>query len=644
MLNPSDRISYVDELRPPDGYMLDYALATTYSLDLLTLLTAPLSMALFECESQADVVKRPIAVLEALRRVSGRFSVFCQQGQIKVPRQQHRLYSYLEPFVIEVQPNDKNGVFHPKIWAIRYSAGEHDPILYRMLCLSRNLTFDRSWDTVLVLEGKLNQQRKLGYQRNRLLGEFIAELPSFAKSVVSPDIKKHVTQMAEELRRVQFELPAGLSETDRDDVLQFVPLGTSRVGKAPSFEDCKRLLVVSPFLSDKWVKDLAKLNAEIMLISRQDTLDALRETTYEKLKKADIQLYIMDASAEKPEDVIGADAEYRQDNDDPMSANESDATELAGLHAKLYVAEYGKRDVYLWTGSANATNAGFEHQNVEFMVRLYGKASCIGIDGIIGAANDDSTKKEVENLRQLMCKYQRAETPSNDNEEQAIDDIIEQVRRVISRADLKLVATENEDQRYTLALFNDGKPLDLSDVTASCAPITMNKSAARLLSNFKSGEPVMFFQVPLVDLTSFIAFYLKIKRGDTEKAIEFVLNLPVSGFPTDRNEKILHSIIDSPDRFLSYLSLLLSGETPETDPLAPRKPAEPCGVGFFGDSLSSLFEQLVRAYSRRPEQIDRIDALVRDFQQHSERAKVIPEEFLALWKSFKRAKSSGGEK
>lgn len=50
MLDPNSRRLYLEALQSPEGYRLDRAVATTFSLDLLTLLMAPLSFAMFECE------------------------------------------------------------------------------------------------------------------------------------------------------------------------------------------------------------------------------------------------------------------------------------------------------------------------------------------------------------------------------------------------------------------------------------------------------------------------------------------------------------------------------------------------------------------------------------------------------------------
>ncbi|MBO5884988.1 MAG: hypothetical protein J6Q51_04250, partial [Clostridia bacterium] len=43
--------------------------------------------------------------------------------------------------------------FHPKFWLIKYVNNEGEA-LYRVVVLSRNLTFDRSWDVSFCMEGR----------------------------------------------------------------------------------------------------------------------------------------------------------------------------------------------------------------------------------------------------------------------------------------------------------------------------------------------------------------------------------------------------------------------------------------------------------------------------------------------------------
>ncbi len=166
MLDPNERQTYIDALRPPYEYVFDRAIGTTYSLNLLTLLTVPLSFAKFEIKTKDEILDNPVSVLEALRRIAGRIHIFCQCGAIKVPPSPNPLFQYLERMLHEVSPPNPQGVFHPKIWVLRFIHEKNQNILYRLLCLSRNITFDKSWDTSLSLEGEV---RGRFYNRNKPL-------------------------------------------------------------------------------------------------------------------------------------------------------------------------------------------------------------------------------------------------------------------------------------------------------------------------------------------------------------------------------------------------------------------------------------------------------------------------------------------
>ena len=61
------------------------------------------------------------------------------------------IYSLLEEMIVTV-PIPGRGIFHPKIWAIRFASPDGSIIRYRLAVMTRNLTSDRSWDLCLKLE------------------------------------------------------------------------------------------------------------------------------------------------------------------------------------------------------------------------------------------------------------------------------------------------------------------------------------------------------------------------------------------------------------------------------------------------------------------------------------------------------------
>lgn len=97
MLDPRDRLLLLESLRPPEGYILDGAVGTSFSLDLLSVLTVPLAFTFYDWENvDGEPSTDPLALLEAVRRNADRLHIFCQAGAIKVPPQGRLLFSYLE--------------------------------------------------------------------------------------------------------------------------------------------------------------------------------------------------------------------------------------------------------------------------------------------------------------------------------------------------------------------------------------------------------------------------------------------------------------------------------------------------------------------------------------------------------------------
>ena len=119
MLNPnSDRLDYGQLLAPPTGYHLDFAVGTTYSLDLDALVGASLALGL-GVETDSDLMNNPVCLLEALRSINDKLVLFCEDGQIHLPGKVTPLYILLERSVFAVKTskrreNTQYPSFHPK--------------------------------------------------------------------------------------------------------------------------------------------------------------------------------------------------------------------------------------------------------------------------------------------------------------------------------------------------------------------------------------------------------------------------------------------------------------------------------------------------------------------------------------------------
>jgi hypothetical protein len=627
MLDPTNRRLYLERLRPPAECRLDYAIATTYSLDLLTLLMLPLSSAMFECQNTDQALSDPTALLEALERTTGRLLVFCQRGRIAVPSTQQLLFSYLEPMVVEAVLSPSSGSLHAKTWLMRF-IGPDSKTIYRFICLSRNLTFSRFWDTALVLEGEL-QDRKVGYSRNRPLSDFVAYLPTLACTPVGEKTRGKIETMSEEVRRVDFEPPPELE--NEKDWLAFWPVGIPHHRRLSIKGRVDRLLIVSPFLTGDRIRRLTDNRAECILVSREESVDELDEDTRARFN----DILVMDEAATRPKETIERIAGERDTAE--TEDTETQEPEPSSLHAKLYVADAGWK-ARLWTGSTNATHSAFSGRNVEFMVELRGKRSKIGIDTILGHDEHRTT------FRDLLRSYvPPSESLPENPEQRVLEERVESLRQGIVTSDLQLSVHRVKDgDSYDLVLRMDSQdPLSLHDGDdGQCWPITLEKGYAQDLRALLTDREVAFRSLSTVAVTRFIAFELIGRSGSLEHSTRFVLNLPIDNIPDDRDNHILRSILSDNNRFVRYLLLLLSEDATTAWLTEQRQHTD---LGMSGQAVpllgvSDLAERLVRTYSRTPEKLDRVAKLVEDLCKTPEGRKLLPEGFEELWRVIWKAR------
>ena len=606
MLEPNDRCRLLESLRPPFGYELNCAIGTTFSLDLLTLLTVPLAFTLFDWEDEEGrPTVEPLAILEALRRYSDRISVFCQAGQIMIPRKDQLLYSHLEDSVFEVVVPNGQGVFHPKLWVLRFTAPDK-PILYRVLCLSRNLTFDRSWDTALVLDGELIDRKK-AFATNHPLGNFVASLPNLTIRPLSDQVVKNIQRVEQELRRVQFEPPEGFDE------ISFWPLGIEGARRWPFDGRIDRMLIVSPFVSEDSLLRLSNQSDGNVLVSRLDSLETLDPKCLKNFKS----IYFLNPAADVEE------------NEEEENAVETEAR-LEGLHAKFYIVEEGW-DARIWTGSANATNAAFNN-NVEFMVGMVGKKSRFGIDAFL------SQTKGTTSFADLLQEFTLSEhMTSIDPEQEKLDRLADDVRRGLVATKLVAQVKTTEEQnifKIQLHFLGDVTFKIPSEVSIKCWPITLRETAAVSLTR-GSGPAAEFRQLSFEALTSFFAFELKATKGEKKTTRRFVLNVPLDGAPTDRRERILRSLLHNRNQVLRFILFILAEGSTDAHELLQEVRSTMTGesgnkVGGSGIELP-LFESLVKALDRDPLKLDQIGRLVDDLKKTPEGKELLPEGFDLIW-------------
>jgi len=616
MLAPDQRELFLDALRPPEGYQFDRGVGTTFTLDLLTLLLTPLSLALLEVSDPESALNDPVLLLEGVRNYADRLAIFCQPGRIAIPPPDNYLYSLFEKSVVEVQAKG-GGVFHPKVWLLRYLAdGEAKPPLYRLLNLSRNLTFDKSWDLVLRLEGYLATHRRLAYGRNNPLGNFVQQLPELAVHPVDPRIAEDIALLQDEVRRVAFQVPWPFQGDPA-----FYPLGIPGCPRLRLDRRCDRMLVVSPFLSDRLLRQLTEQGERHVLLSRAKSIDALKPKTLERFER----LYVLDdtETAEPDTDTtMGVGEEVPGASHDP-----------SGLHAKLFVQEAGWNATWL-VGSANATNAAFRRKNVEFMIELQGRKSKIGINSVLGEEADDSA------ILSLLRAYRASGKVEVDEKQKQVEAVADRVRDWLVDLKLRLEVAEQNAERFDLVLYsNHAWPNPpQGDYSVACWPVTLRPEHRIPIEPTSRSTALIFPKVSILALTSFIAFEVTARVEDHKHTLRFVLNLPISGIPHGRSDRLFSAIISDREQFLRYLWLILAAEdTSLTHWIVD-------GTGRSWDSASGgvgmpLLEVLMRALSRSPEKIDRIAELVEGLRRTPEGREVLPEGFEAFWEAVTQTRS-----
>lgn len=590
MLDPNHRHLLTDILRAPDGYELTDAIACTYSLDLMALASIPLLCLGHESdvlEDGADKdVGRQLAGIECIRRGMSKFTVFCQAGAIHEPAKVRSSYIWLEQSVVEVTISDRNqrGVFHPKLWLLRFSSAELG-VRYRVVVLSRNLTFDRSWDVVASLEGQLKNRDKNRISSSVPLAEFVAALGEDIPAVheMSEGNRERRDLFAQELCKVALENPDGV------DAWKFWPLSLSSsklqahhlfsAKNSPfrTWADAARpgsgrqLLVVSPFLGDAVFNALAELNQRvpIQLVSSEQVLD---EYSY---------------CADKSPEGLGPRQVWAFQGHEPSS-------QLSGLHAKLWVADDGRQG-HVWLGSANATDAAFG-RNVEFLLQLTGKKSIFGVNAVMRERAEKDGKERL--FRDLITPY----TPPDEPVENASD----QQKR---QRELDYLLMDVVADGLSAAVLPQADVFQMSLRSASSTEIEARPITVvdfKPLGSSTSGA-VTFDGVELHNLTEFWA--VRVSRDELVSSC--ITRVPTEGMPDlkARSNAVLGQHLTSMDALAQYLGFLMTDSTWSLQ-AQMRSARRARGFRRTAEQTKPLLETLMHALVRQPQILDDIAALL----------------------------------
>ena len=587
MLAPDNRALLLDALRPPPGCSLDRVVATTFTLDLETALMVPLAFAGFRFDENPD----PVEIMEALRRMSERLDIFCQAGAISAASWPSDLVALLEKSIHEVRRPRAGRIFHPKVWALRFLDPSAEPC-YRLVVLSRNLTASRSWDTILWLDGWMRDQQPVA--NNAPLGRFIAALSDFAVGELPSERRDALAQLAEDLTRVNWEPPDGARG------VHFHPIGLPRARSFPIEEHFSgyRKLVISPFVRDGLIRRVLtpRPGRKAALISRSEELGALDRDTLESLN-----VYELDPASQLSSDDDG---------------EEQNRAFLTNLHAKVFVIE-SARLAHLFVGSANATEGAFGG-NVEFLCEIVGPVARFGVDALVG---DDAP------LRSMLTQYVASDTPEIDQTSTTGRALEGLLIDIAAQVGFRTTVSKQSDRWVPRITADSEMPRVPASTRVAIAPHNRPAETHEL----RRGEPIDIELEPreIADVTPFLR--LTVSRTDEGTVIErsTVICSQFDGGPDDRYHEIFARQIDTPEKFMRLLALLMGFGSVILAGSAS-------GTGGWGGSWSTgagqgVLELLAHALSENPESIDHLATIVEHLRGSSGGMAILPPGWDDVW-------------
>ena len=610
MLNPSnDRLDYGEVLAPPADYYLDFAVGTTYSLDLDALVGASLAMGLSE-ETDSVLMNNPVCLLEALRSTGDKVALFCEGGQIHLPSNVTQLYILLEKMVFPVKTSKDKRIaqfpsFHPKFWLIRYRNNDGD-LRYRVIVLSRNLTFDRNWDIAYYMDGHVTEDTT---DKNEPVCDFLRYLAAQLPNTESgKDKARKIRALIRELPNVIFE-PAEKAFYD----YEFIPNGVRRAsGGVYQFDETDlfkdtfhEILIISPFLSGGVIRDFNDRNTRSLINDARYML-ITREMSLGRLKPEDVshfQIYTMRDAVIDGETAISDESQEIQKQD---------------IHAKIYmIRKYSSSDLYL--GSLNASHNAV-YGNIEFMIRLRSKRRYLELDKL--AASLFGTEKDGSDNPFQEVTLQTAIIEEEDEPTKALDAVVKE----INRSNPSAVVYPEDEEYYSASVHFEA--CDTKGYQISIRPLLSRRTEEFL-------RDVLFTRLTITQLSEFYV----IGVSDGEQTVERILIIPTDGLPDDREKQVVSSVVNDRDCFYRYIAFLLGD-----DSILSMLEINNAGVEA-DDTMSrqvyhvpALYEKMLQTAAVNPEKFKGIEYLMKTISEDG----IIPEDFKKLYETFKKAVKFNG--
>lgn len=587
-----DRLNYGQLLVPPVGYSLDLAVGTTYSLDLETLMAVSIALGIQE-STDSSLTNNPFAILKSLQGLSEKMLVFCEAGQIAaIQPEKSPLMLLLDKMIVPVKLREMKGKgfpsFHPKTWTLQFSDAVGNR-LYRFIILSRNLTFDRSWDVAVCLDGKDTKKEQ---ETSAPIVDFLNFLKYNALEGVSMKTEKRriLNSLIQDLPYVQFSL-----DDKRFLDFEIIPLGIGQdnIDDDPlmwdSFHD---LLVFSPFLSSDVMRSFDE--RKMLKDTRRHLITRTSELHKIAGKLDTFRVFTMKDTVVEGEEIV--------------SDEETEKIQQQDIHAKMYLMTKGSRSS-LYLGSMNASENGL-HRNVEMMLRLSGYRYYLNMDAI---ESDLFGPDEKGNPFEEIDLAGVDVTAPEKEEKDALERALKGICRLKSRAEVF-----QDGDKYNVAVFfafpRGGFP------NAEIAP-------ARTVRSQQLAEEVTFEGLSALELTELYRITVK---GETESISRMIL-IPTE-MPSDRDDMVVRSILKDKRAFVDYLAFILGDDyvLSALEMEAAAASDRDAGHRSVDDGLPAIYEKMLKTAYTEPDRLKEI-RLIMDRISDTE---IIPDEFVRMYETF----------
>lgn len=604
------RINFGKALQPFEGYEMDYALGTSYSLSLEALMFIPITLFFGEEFNTSEKVITS-EMFEALTKVPDQVQMFCQRGKMIKPNFYHNILAFWEDSIEQIHMDSHLKSFHPKIWLVRYKPFDaRIPIKYKFLCTSRNLTLCRDWDVALHMDGQVKKKK---IKNNQPLFDFINMLNSQAKRKVKPEI-------LEEIMHIDFEL----NEDQLD--YAFHPIGFSNY-KNPLLANNKKhekLLAISPFVDITTIKAYTKNSKEFFLLSNAFDLNSIDSKHLPANKTFMFNPTLDQVSFSEPDNLTQEDGQTQEILTGDVATDESYKTGMS-LHAKLYIEQNGK-DVNWYVGSANCTDPAKE-RNIEFLTEIKFNSNKVTVNEVLKQLT------QPNHGQGLFIPYQSMQTLETE-ETKETEAILRKL--IFDLASLKFKGTvkQREDNRFDMEIIISDFTIQIPSICeVSIIPLSALNAQPQFLNPQQKEQTFIFNDFEESMLTPYLLCSINYGDGFLK---QLVLDMEIE-FGPDRMKKIFKSIISNQDKLFLYLSALLSKE--DSAPLLELSEFKSRALNRNNFSLESmpLYEKLLVAASRDPKKIKiakrTIESLIGEEDEDGNL--IISEEFESFFNVFK---------